>query len=174
MTSVGATAKTLSARATKLVLLGLMALALAIGALAVWARKPGPTKLTSWPPPLTDAQARAQLTSQCRAAAADRRLLLIEFSAPWCEHCKAVKEAVKDARVTPLLSAIRPLVLNVGEDEELNTLRLELGARAIPAWVVVEPKRCEQSPASYPRVQQTYPRGEPTELVSFLSKLGPR
>jgi len=164
----------LSARATKLVLLGLMVLALAIGFLAVWARKPGPTKLTNWPPPLTDAQARADLTSQCRAAAADKRLLLIEFSAPWCEHCKAVKQAVKDARVTPLLSAIRPLVLNVGEDEELNALRLELGARAIPAWVVVEPTRCEESPARYPKVQQTYPRGEPAELVSFLSSLGSR
>jgi thiol:disulfide interchange protein len=164
----------LSARATKLVLLGLMALAVAIGALAVWARKPGPTKLTNWPPPLTDAQARAQLTNQCQAAAADQRLLLVEFSAPWCEHCQAVKKAVTDARVQPLLSAVRPLVLNVGEDEVLNALRLELGARAIPAWVVVEPTRCEQSPASYPRVQQTYPRGEPAELVSFLSKLTER
>lgn len=71
----------------------------------------------------------------------------------------------------PLLAAVRPLVLNVGEDEELNALRLELGARAIPAWVVVEPTRCEEPPAKYPRVRQTYPKGEPAELVSFLSGL---
>lgn len=162
----------LSARATKLLLLALVALSLAIGALAVWARKPGPTKLTNWPRPLTDAQARLQLKSQCQAALEDKRLLLIEFSAPWCEHCKAVKQAVTDARVTPLLSAVRPLVLNVGEDEKLNPLRLELGARAIPAWVVVEPSRCNEPPANYPRIRQTYPRGKPEELVSFLSGLG--
>lgn len=161
----------LSARATKILLLALVALSLAIGALAVWARKPGPTKLTNWPRPLTDEQARKQIKSQCRAAEEDGQLLLIEFSAPWCEHCKAVKRAVTDARVTPLLSAVRPLVLNVGEDAELNTLRLELGARAIPAWVVVEPTHCEEPPAKYPRVRQTYPKGEPTELVTFLSGL---
>lgn len=161
----------LSARATKILLLALVALSLAIGALAVWARKPGPTKLTNWPRPLTDEQARKQIKSQCRAAEEDGQLLLIEFSAPWCEHCKAVKRAVTDARVTPLLSAVRPLVLNVGEDAELNTLRLELGARAIPAWVVVEPTHCEEPPAKYPRVRQTYPKGEPRELVTFLSGL---
>lgn len=161
----------MSARATKILLLALVALSLAIGALAVWARKPGPTKLTNWPRPLTDEQARKQIKSQCRAAEEDGQLLLIEFSAPWCEHCKAVKRAVTDARVTPLLSAVRPLVLNVGEDAELNTLRLELGARAIPAWVVVEPTHCEEPPAKYPRVRQTYPKGEPRELVTFLSGL---
>jgi len=162
----------LSARATKILLLAFVALSLAIGALAVWARKPGPTKLTNWPRPLTDEQARHQLRSQCDAALEDQRLLLIEFSAPWCEHCKAVKQAVTDARVTPLLAAVRPLVLNVGEDDELNPLRLELGARAIPAWVIVKPTHCGEAPAKYPRVRQTYPRGNPEELVSFLSDLG--
>lgn len=162
----------LSARATKILLVVLVLTSIAVGLLGVWARKPGATKLTNWPPPLTDAQARAQLMGQCEAAKDTHRLLLIEFSAPWCEHCQGVKKAVTDTRVVPLLEQVRPLVLNVGDDAELNTLRLELGARAIPAWVVVQPKDCSTSPATWSRVKQTYPRGNPKELVAFLSSLG--
>lgn len=162
----------LSARATKVILVALVLASVAIGLLAVWARKPGPTKLTNWPPPLTAAQARAQLAGQCEAAKADGRLLLIEFSAPWCEHCRAVKHAVTEGSVVALLEQVRPLVLNVGDDAELNPLRLELGARAIPAWVVVQPEACDKSPATWSRVKQTYPRGNARDLVAFLSDLG--
>jgi len=161
----------LSPRATKLLVLALVAVSVAIGLLAVWARQPGPTKLTNWPPPLNASQARSQLRSQCRAALADNRLLLVEFSAPWCEHCQAVKQAASDARVKAELDAVRPLVLNVGDDDELNELRLELGARAIPAWVVLRPENCELAPAQWARIDLTYPRGDPRKLALFLAEL---
>jgi thiol:disulfide interchange protein len=162
----------LSTRATKILLFVLLAASLAIAALAVWARKPGVTKLTAWPRPLSEARARSLLVQQCRAAAADGRLLLVEFSAPWCEHCQAVKQAVSDARVQEELDAVRPLVLNIGDGDELNALRLELGARAIPAWVVVAPHACDKTPAEWSRVEQIYPRGEPAKLAAFLAELG--
>jgi thiol:disulfide interchange protein len=159
----------LSTRATKLLLLGLIVFSVGVAFLALWARKPGPTKLTNWPPPLTDEQARKQLVSQCRAASDAKQPLLIEFSAPWCQHCKAVKRAVTDQKVAHLLSAVRPVVLNIGEDAELNELRLEFGARAIPAWVVVSADSCDAPPAQWKQHGQIYPRGEPAELVVFLT-----
>ena len=167
-----ASVPTLSTRATKVLLLVLVIASIAIAALAVWARKPGVTKLTAWPRPLSEARARSLLAQQCSAAAAEGRLLLVEFSAPWCEHCQAVKQAVSDERVQAELHAVRPLVLNIGDDDELNTLRLELGARAIPAWVVVAPHACGKSPAAWSRVDQIYPRGEPQKLAAFLADLG--
>ncbi len=162
----------LSKRATKILLLGLVALSILVGMLAVWARQPGVTKLTAWPRPLSDAAARSLMVAQCEAAHAEGRPLLVEFSAPWCEHCKAVKQAARDERVQSLLGTVRPVVLNIGDDDALNVLRLDLGARAIPAWVVVSPSDCNQPPSSWPRLRQTYPRGDPVKLAAFLSSLG--
>lgn len=164
----------LSTRATKILVLALLAASVVIAALAVSMRmrRPSPTPLTGWPKPLSEANARSLLSQQCKAAAREKRLLLIEFSAPWCEHCKAVKQAVSDERVQQQLGAVRPLVLNIGDDDALNELRLELGARAIPAWVVVAPQACDESAAHWSRVAQIYPRGEPEKLAAFLAKLG--
>lgn len=161
----------LSSSATKVLLVLLALASVAIAMVAVWARTPDATKITNWPEPLGDERSRALIAHQCRAAAKEGRLLLVEFSAPWCEHCRAVKQAVQDVRVMEKLEALRPLVLNIGDDNALDSLRLELEARAIPAWVVVKPSRCDEPPARWPRVAQTYPRGDALQLLEFLAKL---
>lgn len=161
----------LSSRATKVLLVVLALASVAIAMLAVWARTPDATKITNWPEPLDAERSRALLAHQCRAAADEERLLLVEFSAPWCEHCRAVKQAVKDEHVMAKLAALRPLVLNIGDDDALDALRLELEARAIPAWVVVEPSACDEPPARWPRIGQTYPRGDVDQLLEFLNEL---
>jgi hypothetical protein len=71
-----------------------------------------------------------------------------------------------------LLSEFRSVVLNIGNDDELDDLRRELEARAIPAWVVVRPERCDAEPRRWERLANTYPRGDERLLRAFLEPLG--
>jgi thiol-disulfide isomerase/thioredoxin len=151
-----------------LVVGGAVALCLAalVGAWALFEGKSGPP--LAWPDPLKDPQVRALLRSECELAGREGRPLLVEFSAPWCEHCQAVKQALQSAELRRSLEGFRTVVLNIGNDDELDAVRRELEARAIPAWVVVRPGRCNAEPKEWKRLGNTYPKGEVGGLREFL------
>jgi len=125
----------------------------------------------TWPDPLRAPEARALLRSECRLAEREGRPLLVEFSAPWCEHCQAVKQTLAKSDVSDLLSRFHGVVFNIGNDDELDDLRRELEARAIPAWIVVHPDRCDAEPRRWKRLGNTYPRGDESVLEAFLKPL---
>ncbi len=120
-----------------------------------------------WPRALGDVAARAELRRACERARNAERLLLVEFSAPWCEQCQKVKSAI-DADVDEALSRVEPVVMNIGDGRDLDAVRLELGARAIPYWTLVEPNECETPPREWKRVASMNPRPDPEELSSWL------
>lgn len=84
-----------------------------------------------------------------------------------------MKQTIRKTGLSDLLSGFRNLVLNIGNDDELDDLRRELEARAIPAWVVIEPSQCDAEPKRWKRVANTYPRGDEERLREFLERLGP-
>jgi hypothetical protein len=114
------------------------------------------------------AHTEAELRDACNSASGQERLLLIEFSAPWCDVCREVKQRVRDPRVERELSRFDVVVVNIGEGHELDPLRRQLGARAIPYWTVVRPNACGSALDAWPRIASSHPTADAASLAAWL------
>lgn len=148
-----------------LIVVALGAAAVAVGLVVLRA----PSR--DWPPVQSAAATEARLRQACTEAAGNGRLLLIEFSAPWCDVCRDVKVEAGAARVEQELSRFDSVVVNVGEDRELDGLRRQLGARAIPYWTVIRTEHCAAELGAWPRIASQHPKADAEALAMWLARV---
>ncbi|HSC87393.1 MAG TPA: thioredoxin family protein [Polyangiaceae bacterium] len=102
-------------------------------------------------PQRTDAELRATATAACREAQATRRPLLLDVGADWCGDCRALYRLEREAPLADELGHYRVLSVNLG-DELHGWLRQAFGIKAIARWLVLRPLDCSAPLESWPVV----------------------
>lgn len=102
--------------------------------------------------PLLDAPTLAGvIRASCDSALAEKRPVLLEFSASWCSDCIALERLKRAPALATELSHWQLLAINVGSGEEHPELMRAFQVRAIAKLVVVTPSNCATPISSWPR-----------------------
>lgn len=146
-------------------------LMIALGARPLLVKRPADrVGAEQWPEPLSADRVEARLRERCRQAGGAP--LLVEFSAPWCDNCGAVKSSLRDPELHAQLEAVESVSFNIGEGRELDGLRRELGARAIPYWTIVRAPDCSAPLSEWTRVAERHPTGDARASSAWLERFG--
>lgn len=101
-----------------------------------------------------DAELSAALADVCGRSLERDRLLLVEFSAPWCSDCLVLHRMKQQRPLAAELSRWPRIVINVGEFEEHPELLEAFDVRSIARWIVLRPSNCEAPIFEWPRIAQ--------------------
>jgi hypothetical protein len=131
-------------------------------------------------PERTPAELERELASTCVEARENDKLVLLEFSAPWCKDCVRLQSMKQEPRVVQALTAYRELSVNVGDFDQHPTLLQAFGVRAIAHWELLEPTDCAAPPWRWRRLghrtlepETGKTRVTPEDLASWLEARRP-
>lgn len=103
-------------------------------------------------PERTPAELERDLARTCVEARENEKLVLLEFSAPWCKDCMRLQSMKQDPRVVQALTGYRELSVNVGDFDQHPSLLQAFGVRAIAHWELLEPTDCAAPPWRWRRL----------------------
>lgn len=98
----------------------------------------------------TDLELEAALQSACREAIGDGKLVLLEFSAPWCADCQKLA-TLKPQLADELDQHWVGVTAYVGKWDRHGLFRQAFGVEGIAWWVALEPTDCDAPPPDWPR-----------------------
>ncbi len=98
----------------------------------------------------SDAELSAALTAACTASLADKKPVLLEFSAPWCQDCVLLHRMAGDAPVSTELAQWHHVTAHVGRFDRHIPLLHAFGGDRIAWWVALAPTDCSTDPATWP------------------------
>ncbi len=116
----------------------------------------------------SDQELDALLRETCEVSLADKKPILIEFSAPWCVDCKALEQLEHAGVMNDVYGAWHRVRIDVGRFERHASLRKGFGVSAIAYWVALRPTDCDAPVTVWPRLGQRV-----VELYSDQTAGGP-
>ena len=108
--------------------------------------------LAPWTP-RSDAELSAALQTTCAASLADKKPILLQFSAAWCGDCRAAETLKADPAVSAALQQWHTLLIDVGRFERHQPMLQAFGATGIAWWVALAPTDCAQPVTAWPRLK---------------------
>lgn len=93
-------------------------------------------------PERTDAALNVALQQACEAAGADKRPVLVEFTAPWCSDCRKLHELKQQPPLREEIARWQPVTVNVGRFNRHRALLKHFDVKAIAQWTVLTPEQC--------------------------------
>jgi len=126
-------------------------------------------------PERTPAELERDLARTCVEARESAKLVLLEFSAPWCKDCVRLQSMKQEPRVVQALTGYRELSVNVGDFDQHPSLLQHFGVRSIAHWELLEPTDCAAPPWRWRRLghrtlepETGKTRVTPEDLASWL------
>ena len=120
------------------------------------ANEPPEPQPVAAPPPhwekRTDLALDAVLTKTCEASIADKKPILLEFSAPWCADCKKLEHMEKQEDLMGEYANWHRVRVDVGRFDRHEALREAFGVYAIAHWTAMKPISCKEKAPSWPRL----------------------
>jgi Thioredoxin-like len=138
--------------------------------------QPATPDVNLYPPP---SEARAEIAAALRAAAKDRKRVILVFGGNWCYDCHVLNAAFQSPQIAPLVSANYHVVhVNIGDGDKNLDLADKYGVPLrqsvrVPSLAVLD---------SAGKVVYSQKNGEfddssrlsPADIIQFLKKWAPR
>lgn len=103
--------------------------------------------------PRTDLELDALLNETCAASVADRRPVLVAFSASWCLDCKLVRRWSEAGPLADELGRWHTVVVDVGRFDRAGPLREAFGVHSLAHWVALRPTDCDAPVPRWPQLR---------------------
>jgi thiol-disulfide isomerase/thioredoxin len=118
---------------------------------------PPPPPQPAPPPPhwaqRSDVELDAVLTGACEAAIADKKPVLLEFSAPWCIDCKKLEYLESNPALAAEYDHWHRVRVDIGRFDRHEPLRKAFDVHAIAFWAALRPESCTISATEWPRLK---------------------
>lgn len=113
-------------------------------------RLPDPPNPSEYWVERSDAELNTVLGEACSSATAEKKPVLLAFSAPWCIDCRQMRALEAQPELAGELAGWEEVVVHVGRFDRHTALRERFKVGAIAHWVALAPTDCSADVTTWP------------------------